>query len=449
MASFAAPEHEKVCDAMTGPLSPSPLTQAGEGDSEAPSAHFQVNEGCRTTMSRAMGFRPAWWLRNPHLQTLWPYLLRRAACTGLYRERLELPDGDYVDLDWARRDGPVLVLILHGLEGSSRSPYAAGLLRALSRCGCQAVLMHFRGCSGEVNRLPRSYHSGDTGDVAYVVDALRARQPRTPIAVVGFSLGGNVLLKWLGETGVNAPLAAAVAVSVPFDLAKAALRLNQGFSRLYQWKLLRSLKRKTALKFSRMAAPVKLGPLSALSSFRRFDDRVTAPLHGFRDADHYYAEASSRRYLSDIRAPTLVIHALDDPFMTPDTPPRPGEIPQAVTLELSRHGGHVGFVSGPPWRPRYWHEQRICDFLTEHLLATSAPANGASAVQGRDATSGDNPPVTETDARAIACLMHKNGSGTRFVLGSGHRPREASEQANGHERPGQEPGAATLHTDHP
>lgn len=397
-------------------------------------------------MSRATRFRPPWWLRNPHLQTLWPYLLRRAPRTGFFRERLELPDGDYVDLDWARRDGPFLVLILHGLEGSSRSPYAAGLLRALSRCGWQAVLMHFRGCSGEINRLPRSYHSGETGDVAYVVDALRARQPRTPLAVVGFSLGGNVLLKWLGETGVNAPLAAAVAVSVPFDLSKAALRLDQGFSRLYQWKLLRSLKRKTAVKFSQMSAPVKLGPLSALKSFRRFDDRVTAPLHGFRDADHYYAEASSRRYLRHIRVPTLVIHALDDPFMTPDTPPQPAEVSPTTILETSRRGGHVGFVCGPPWRPKYWHEQRICEFLTERLSSTPAAGEGGSTVQGGDARSECNPAVAETGPPP--CLAHKNGSGTSFGLGSGYRPGEGSRQPTYHERRGQQPGAATLHTDY-
>jgi uncharacterized protein len=295
---------------------------------------------------------------------LWPYLFRRRRRIDLRRERLELPDGDFLDLAWTTgADGPI-VLVLHGLEGSSRSGYAGGMLRALHAHGWRALVMHFRGCSGEPNRLPRSYHSGETGDLAHVVEVLRASYPDTPIAAVGYSLGGNVLLKWLGETGAGNPLAAAVAVSVPFELHKAAWRLSRGLSRVYQWKLLRSLRRRTAAKFSRMPCPVPLGDLRLLTSFRAFDDRITGPLHGFRNADDYYARSSSRQYLPGIRVPTFILHALDDPFMTPDAVPSACELSPTTCLELSLHGGHVGFVSGPlPWKAEYWLERRIPELL--------------------------------------------------------------------------------------
>lgn len=318
-------------------------------------------------------FRPAWWLRNPHLQTLWPYLFRRWRRIDLRRERLELPDGDFLDLDWITgADSGPIVLVLHGLEGSSRSGYAGGMLRAIQARGWRALVMHFRGCSGEPNRLPRSYHSGETGDLAYMVGVMRLRFPGVSLAVVGYSLGGNVLLKWLGETGAGNPLAAAVAVSVPFELHKAAWRLERGLSRLYQWKLLRSLRHRTAAKFSCMSCPVPLGDLSLLTSFRAFDDRVTGPLHGFQGADDYYARSSSRQYLPGIRIPTLIVHALDDPFMTSDAVPKLSELATATCLELSQHGGHVGFLSGRfPWKAEYWLERRIPEFLAGHVRAGS------------------------------------------------------------------------------
>ena len=168
------------------------------------------------------GFRPAWWLRNPHLQTLWPALLRRPPRVALRRERIELPDGDFLDLDWAAPPGRALVLVVHGLEGSSRSGYARGMMAAAVARGWGAVTMNFRGCSGSHNRLDRSYHSGETGDLAHVVERLSREFRGLPIAAVGYSLGGNALLKWLGETGAACPLVAAVAVSVPLRLDRAA-----------------------------------------------------------------------------------------------------------------------------------------------------------------------------------------------------------------------------------
>jgi predicted alpha/beta-fold hydrolase len=315
-------------------------------------------------------FTPAWWCRGPHLQTLWPYFMRRGPNPRLRRERLELPDGDFLDLDWnANTSGPI-VLILHGLEGSSRSHYARALLAVTHARGWRGALLHFRGCSGEPNRLARGYHSGDTADLAHVVEVLRTRQHSAQIAVVGFSLGGNVLLKWLGESGERAPIDAAVAVSVPFMLGECADRLAQGFSRIYQWELMHRMRRSVAHKRERIAMPLAITDLSRLRTFREFDEHVTAPLHGFRGATHYYDVSSCRQYLSGISHPTLIVHALDDPFMTPATAPTAEEVSRSTTLELYRSGGHVGFVSGRwPWQARYWLDQRIPAFLAPHFGA--------------------------------------------------------------------------------
>ncbi len=315
-------------------------------------------------------FEPAWWLPGPHLQTLWAARVRRPVRPHTRRERLELPDGDFVDLDWSGDGQGAIVVILHGLEGSLESRYAAGLLKALAQRGWRGVLMYFRGCSGVCNRLPRGYHSGDTGDMAYLFQTLRRREPATPLAAVGYSLGGNALLKYLGETGTAALPDAAIAVSVPFLLEQSARRLERGFSRIYQRHLIDSLKHKIRLKFETMPCPLDLPPLHRLKTFHAFDDAVTAPLHGFSGADDYYSRASSRQYLGGIRKPTLILHALDDPFMYPRSVPSEEELPEVVSLELSRHGGHVGFVSGTiPWRPRYWLEERIPAWLEDKLGA--------------------------------------------------------------------------------
>jgi predicted alpha/beta-fold hydrolase len=311
------------------------------------------------------GFRPAWWLRNPHLQTLWPVLFRWRPRPRLVRERVEMPDGDFVDIDWGG-DGERLALILHGLEGSSSSPYARGLVSALARRGFRAGVLHFRGCSGTLNRLPRNYHSGDTADLAYVASRLVASRGGRPISVVGFSLGGNVLLRWLAETGSDAPVDAAAAVSVPFLLAEVASRLERGPSRLYQWRLVSALKSKMRLKLRRRSFPPGIGDFAAAQTFFEFDNWVTAPLHGFAGADDYYERASCRPVLGRIRRPTLIVHALDDPFMTPGVVPKAGELSPQIRLEISAGGGHVGFITGAlPGRPRYWLEDRIPRFLEE------------------------------------------------------------------------------------
>lgn len=307
-------------------------------------------------------FKPLWWLRNPHLQTLWPVFFRARPALEPRLERLELGDGDFLDLAWVDNEGP-LVLVLHGLEGSLNSHYAAAILAALAAGGYRAVLMHFRGCSGEPNRLDRAYHSGETGDLAQVVTHVSRVAGQPVFAAIGYSLGGNVLLKWLGEQGGQAPLSTAVAVSVPFRLQDGAQRMSRGLSRIYQRHLVRRLQGGYRRKFAGRPSPLDVD-IDTLGTFWLFDDQVTAPLHGFRDVHDYYARSSSRQFLTRIRRPTLLVHARDDPFLFPDTAPAAAELSPDVTLELARHGGHVGFVGGR-FRPRYWLEPRILRHLDE------------------------------------------------------------------------------------
>lgn len=330
----------------------------------------------------ASAFRPAWWLPGPHAQTLWAALLRRRVDSGWQdckRERLTTPDGDFLDLDWHESvaRGEPLVLLLHGLSGSSRSGYIVGLQQSLAAYGFRSAALNFRGCSGEYNRTAWCYHSGETSDFDYVYRTIRRREPQTPLAAVGFSLGGNVLLKWLGERGEGADLFAAAAVSVPMLLNRCADRMDRGFSRLYRDRLLSELKDYihgkrlylTHIGAHREAERLeRLGDLRPIRSFWEYDERVVAPLYGFRDAFDYYRKSSSRQFLEAIRVPTLILQAADDPFLTPDILPAPDELPAGVCLEVSPAGGHVGFVAGSwPGRARYWLEERIPAFLRQEL----------------------------------------------------------------------------------
>lgn len=313
-------------------------------------------------------FKPAWWLPGPHLQTLWPTLCRKKPKDLiLERERFELPDGDFLDLDWAGEKGPI-VLILHGLEGSVNSSYAQGMLQAIVDNEWRALFMHFRGCSGEPNRLIRAYHSGETQDLSRVVQHIRKREPKTSLAAVGFSLGGNVLLKWLGETGEDNPVKAATAISVPFEMNKASQRIQKGFSKVYQWHLLNCLRKRFAEKFREQELDYGLSAVANVKTIWEFDEKVTAPMHGFATVEDYYSHSSSRRYLARIRVPTLIIQALDDPFLGDDLIPELEELPENVELEVTPAGGHVGFVTGRfPWRTRYWLEERVPDFFKKFL----------------------------------------------------------------------------------
>ncbi|MDH3379111.1 MAG: hydrolase [Gammaproteobacteria bacterium] len=309
-------------------------------------------------------FVPAWWCRGPHCQTLWPYLFRYAPRPQYRRERVELGDRDFIDIDWHGPRGHDLILVFHGLEGSSQSPYVRGLCRTAATHGVECAVIHFRGCSGEPNRLARSYHAGDTGDLESVLDRLEQRNPRRKISAVGYSLGGNVLLKWLGETG-SRRLARAVAVSVPYSLADSARRLEHGASRLYQYQLVRRMRRSVRRKFARIPSPIDLTGLDRARTFWDFDELVTAPLHGFASCADYYERSSCGQFLNGIRTPTLLIHARDDPFMTTHSTPDVSVLPANITLEVSNSGGHTGFVAGrTPWQPQYWLELRIIEYLT-------------------------------------------------------------------------------------
>lgn len=322
----------------------------------------------------ASDFKPHPLLRNRHMQTVFASRVRQPPPLDVEHERLDLDDGDFLNLAWlpepesAAADTP-LVVVLHGLTGSIDSKYARGLLRVVRDSGWRGLLMHFRGAGSEPNRLPRGYHSGETGDFTALAERLRERYPRAPMAAAGYSLGGNVLLKYLGERGTDTPLSAACAVSVPFDLSLCADAINRGLSRAYQSHLLGNMRRAAERKFALIEPPFPLPDLNGLTDFRAFDDAFTAPLHGFDGVDDYYARASSGPFLKDIRVPTLILQSRDDPFMDPRVLPDPADLAESVRLELSTHGGHVGFVAaGRFGRPVYWLEQRIPAFLRERLI---------------------------------------------------------------------------------
>ena len=322
-------------------------------------------------------FTPAPGLRNPHLQTLWGPLWRKTVHLERQRERLWLEDGDFLDLDWhgAHELETPLVLVLHGLTGSSNSPYVAGLQQALAAQGWASVALNWRGCSGEPNLLARSYHSGASEDLAAVIRHLRAKRPSAPLHGVGYSLGGNVLLKHLGETGEDSGLQSAVAVSVPFRLDQCADRIGMGFSKVYQAHFMREMVAYVKIKqrqfqqdakHEALAALAKLGTLKSLSKLRtfwEFDDRVTAPLNGYQSVDDYYRRASSRYFLGAIDTPTLIIHAEDDPFVFRHSIREQHELSASTQLERHAQGGHVGFVSGSLKTPGYYLEQRIPQWL--------------------------------------------------------------------------------------
>jgi uncharacterized protein len=325
-------------------------------------------------------FRRAWWLPGAHLQTVGAWLLRPRGGVHFDRERLETPDGDFIDLDFAvsgggSRDTPApdapFALILHGLEGGSRALPALQAVRALNRCGVRTVTLNFRSCSGEPNRTARFYHAGETGDLHFVVDWIARRFPRSPLGIVAYSLGGNVLLKYLGEQGAAAAerVRAAVAVSVPFDLMAGARKLESGFGRIYSAHFLRTLQRKLVAKQALIGDRFDAARMVRSRSLREFDDSATAPLHGFRDVEHYYTSSSSAGFLPRIRVPTLLLHSLDDPFLPPEAVPQHAtDANPVLSACFTRHGGHMGFVAGRfPWRPEYWAETEAARFLALHL----------------------------------------------------------------------------------
>jgi len=313
-------------------------------------------------------FQPAAWLRNPHLQTIYGATLAPAPRPALRRERWDTPDGDFVDVDFV--DGPAdapWVQLFHGLEGSSNSPYARMLMAEVRERGWRGSVFHFRGCSGEPNRLPRAYHSGDSEEIDWAVRRIRVRAGDGALYAAGVSLGGNALAKWLGERGEGARsiVQAAAVVSAPLDLMAAGDALGRGVARAYSWHFLGSLRRNALGKLERFPGLFDADAVRRASSLREFDDLVTAPLHGFRDTDDYWTRASAKPHLAAIRVPTLVLNARDDPFLPEAALPTEREVSSAVKLEFPARGGHVGFVTAPfPGRIE-WLPLRLLHFF-EH-----------------------------------------------------------------------------------
>ncbi len=326
-------------------------------------------------------FLPARWILNPHLQTIWGAVARRPRQLLTVRERWELSDGDLVDVERlpAPNASAPLLVVCHGLEGSSQANYVRGVLDQASRANMGAVALNFRGCSGEQNRMARFYHSGETGDLAQVIDRLIGEQ--RDLALIGFSLGGNVVAKYLGERGDSVPtrVRAAAVVSVPFDLALCATTIDgPGLpALLYRERFLRRLRRKVRAKTPRF--PEIFGALRTedLRSFRAFDEEVTARLHGFAGAEDYWTKSSAGPLLDRVRRPLLIIHAEDDPLVPVASLPldRIRGNPN-IELDVVARGGHVGFVSGLPWRAEYWAERRVVEFLAEKIASLSGRASG-------------------------------------------------------------------------
>lgn len=324
----------------------------------------------------ARRFRPARWLPGPHVQTLWSRVLRRGPRVEFRRETWETPDGDALELDWL--DGPAgspILIGLHGLEGCSMSLYMQGLMHRALALGWRGLALNFRSCAsppgrphGEyvMNRGSRLYHSGETTDLDWVVERLLAREPELDLRLVGVSLGGNVLLKWLGERGEGIPsqVRAAAAISAPFDLAACSRHLESGLGPWYMRFFLRSLKQKSLDFAVRHPGRIDAASVSAARTFWQIDDAATGPIHGFLDAADYYARSSSLPYLSRIRVPTLLINARDDPFEPSHVLARAGELASdLVECAFTNRGGHVGWVVGPPWAARSWGEDLAIEWL--------------------------------------------------------------------------------------
>jgi predicted alpha/beta-fold hydrolase len=323
-------------------------------------------------------YRAPWWLPGGHLQTLYAVLCAPRPCVRYRRERWETPDGDFVDVDWLARDEitskqhspPVpLLALFHGLEGGSTSHYAHALMAHVRDLGWRGAVVHFRGCGGEPNRLARAYHSGDSDEIDWMLRRFAQARANAPLFATGVSLGGNALLKWLGERARDARpiVTAAAAVSAPLDLMCAGDALGRGFNRIYTRHFLATLKKKSLAKLRKFPDIYDARRVRAARTLRAFDDVVTAPLHGFRDTDDYWTRASSKPWLARIEVPTLVVNARNDPFMPARALPQAAEVSGAVTCDFPAQGGHVGFVSGPFPGHLDWLPRRIIAFLLQHI----------------------------------------------------------------------------------
>jgi len=316
----------------------------------------------KTAKELRESYLPPFFLFSPHLETIYPALLRRVSLKAYTRERIDTPDDDFLDLDWLEQDSQKIAIISHGLEGNSHRPYIKGMAKALSDNGYDVVAWNFRGCGGEMNRQLRFYHSGATDDLHTVVEHVISKQKYKSIDLVGFSLGGNLTLKYLGERVVPELVNRAVVFSVPMDLKTSCEKISLPANRIYSNRFLRSLKSKVLMK-ARVRKELDVSKIDRIKTLSQFDDRYTAPLHGFADANEYYERCSSLRFVSDIKTPALIINTLNDPFLSEECfPVSLLENHPFVNLQILSRGGHVGFTQFTK-NGLYWSEQRALEFL--------------------------------------------------------------------------------------
>lgn len=325
----------------------------------------------------ATDYSPPFGFRSAHLQTIYPTLFRRVPLVTDLRERIETADGDFIDLDWARSSNSQrLAVITHGLEGHSQSAYCQGMARALQAAGWDVLAWNFRGCSGEPNRMLRSYHSGATGELQIVLDHIFATTAYAAVSLVGFSLGGNLTLKYVGDLGaaIDQRICGAVGVSIPCDLASSAKQLERWQNRIYMARFMRTLREKLREKAARFPGVLDLEDLDAVLTFAEFDGRYTGPIHGFEGADDYWRQSSCLPVLGEIKVPALLINAQDDPFLTLKCFPHEAvRANPCLNLETPKHGGHLGFVSFGDGGS-YWSEQRVVAFL-KNIMEGFAPSD--------------------------------------------------------------------------
>lgn len=314
-------------------------------------------------------YRPPLFFGNAHVQTIYPSLFRKIKGMDYERERIETPDGDFLDIDWSLTGSDKVAILSHGLEGNTDRSYIKGLARCLNRSGWDAAAWNFRGCSGEMNRKPQFYHSGATYDLETVIHHVLSTGRYASVFLVGVSMGGNMTLKYLAEKGGDAPkeIRAAAAFSVPCDLTTSATQISNVAGGLYFRRFMRMLKEKVELKAKALPGLISDEGLDEIRDFKTFDDRYTAPLYGFRDAHDYWEKASCKPHLMEIRVPSLLINALDDPFLTPECFPRDEAVGNPhLFLETPANGGHVGFIRFAN-DGTYWHEKRAVQFFKEVL----------------------------------------------------------------------------------
>ncbi|WP_321779541.1 hydrolase [Sulfurimonas sp.] len=326
-------------------------------------------------------FKPSFLLKNEHVQTLYSSMFTRCPWGRKIKshkfeiERFELSDGDFIDCYWYNfqeiESKKPIVMLFHGLAGSYKSPYIQGTMQELDKNGFNSVVVHFRSCSGVMNKSPNSYHSGKTDDALEFIDSLKNRYKNNKLFCTGYSLGGNMLLKLLGELAEQSPITAAISVSAPMQLDICADYIDNGFSKFYQYILVKNLNDSLREKFKthdfKTLINLEEKDIKNLKTFWDFDDAYTAPIHGFASAQDYYTKSSSKQFLKHIQTNTLIIHSLDDPFMTPKILPNKDEISPCVKLEVHQNGGHVGFIQGSFFKPKYYLEKRVVEFF-KHFI---------------------------------------------------------------------------------